>query len=151
MTAIPYDMIRAHLGTAVPFANTIGVALTALGDGTGTATLAQSEATSNHIGTQHAGAMFTLGEAASGAAVAGALAPVILQSRPLAKDARIVYTKIAKGLLTAHATTSRPGTELLSELEGQGKTVFDVSVSIIDADGETVCEMMIAWHVRLAR
>ena len=147
---VPYDMIRAHLGTAVPFANTVGIELTALGDGTGTATLEQSPETSNHIGSQHAGAMFTLGEAASGAAVAGALAPVILQSRPVAKEARIAYVKIAKGLLTATAKTSRPGADLLAELQSEGKTVFDVTVDICDADGDTVCEMSVAWHVRPA-
>jgi acyl-coenzyme A thioesterase PaaI-like protein len=147
MTA-PYDMIRAHLGTAVPFANTTGVILTALGDGTGEATLEQRPETSNHIGTQHAGAMFTLGEAASGAAVAGALAPVILQSRPVAKEARIGYVKIAKGTLTATAQTSRPGADLLAELQSEGKTVFDVTVDIRDSEGETVCEMTVAWHVR---
>lgn len=149
MTATPYDMIRTHLSTAVPFANTVGVNLTALGDGTGSATLEQTNATSNHIGTQHAGAMFTLGEAASGAAVAGALAPVILQSRPVAKNARIAYTKIAKGVLTATAATSRPGAALLDELQRDGKVVFDVSVGITDAQGDTVCEMSVAWHVKM--
>ena len=144
----PYDMIRTHLGTAVPFANTVGVELTALGDGTGEATLEQRPETSNHIGTQHAGAMFTLGEAASGAAVAGALAPVILQSRPVAKEARIAYVKIAKGTLTARAQTDRPGADLLSELNSEGKTVFDVHISIMDSAEEVVCEMSVAWHVR---
>lgn len=144
----PYDMIRTHLGTAVPFANTVGVTLTALGDGTGEATLEQRAETSNHIGSQHAGAMFTLGEAASGAAVAGAWAPVILQCRPVAKDARIKYVKIAKGTLTATGTTSRPGAEILAELQTEGKVVFDVAVIIADAPGDTVCEMSVAWHVK---
>ncbi len=144
----PYDMIRAHLGEAVPFATTVGIQLTALGDGTGEARLEQRPETSNHIATQHAGAMFTLGEAASGAAVAGALTPVILESRPVAKEARIAYVKIAKGTLTASAATSRPGTELLAELQSEGKTVFDVAVDIRDAAGDTVSEMTVAWHVK---
>ncbi len=145
----PYEMIRAHLSTAVPFANTVGVVLGPVGDGTGHATLEQRKQTSNHIDTQHAGAMFTLGEAASGAAVAGALAPVILQSRPVAKDARIGFVKIAKGTLTADAATSRPGSDLLAELQDSGKVVFDVDVDIKDAAGDTVCEMRVAWHVTM--
>lgn len=144
----PYDMIRAHLSQAVPFANTVGVVLGAIGDGTAEASLDQRKETSNHIDTQHAGAMFTLGEAASGAALAGALAPVLLNCRPVAKDARIAYVKIAKGTLHATAKTSRPGGELLAELKAEGKVVFDVNVDIRDAGGDTVVEMVVAWHVR---
>ena len=146
--AAPYDMIRDHLSQAVPFANTVGVVLGDITDSTATATLEQRPETSNHIQTQHAGAMFTLGEAASGAALAGALAPVILQSRPVAKDARISYVKIAKGTLQAEARTSRPGPDLLAELGAEGKVVFDVIVDIRDSEGDTVAEMTVAWHVR---
>lgn len=47
-------------------------------DGKASAQLAQRDDTTNHIKTQHAGAIFTLGEAASGAAMAATLAVVIL-------------------------------------------------------------------------
>jgi uncharacterized protein (TIGR00369 family) len=143
----PYDMIKAHLGQAVPFANTVGVTLLDVGDGTASAQLEQSKATSNHIGTQHAGAMFTLAEQASGAALAGALATVILECRPVAKDAQISYVKIAKGTLTAHAKTSRAGADILAELLETGKTVFAVDVDVQDANADTVVSMTINWHV----
>ena len=144
----PFEMIRAHLSTAVPFANTVGVKLEEITAEGARASLEQSKATSNHIETQHAGAMFTLGEAASGAALAGVLAPVILQSRPVAKDARISYVKIAKGTLTAHGKAERSSADLLAELGSEGKVVFDVAVDIQDADGDTVAEMVVAWHVK---
>lgn len=144
----PYDMIRAHLSKAVPFANTVGVVLGEITDSTAQATLEQRPETSNHIQSQHAGAMFTLGEAASGAALAGALAPVILQCRPVAKDAKIAYVKIAKGTLNASAKTSRPGPEVMAELQSEGKVVFDVHVDIKDSEGDTVAEMSVAWHVK---
>ena len=146
----PYDMIKAHLGQAVPFANHVGVQLLEIGDGTASASLEQRAGTSNHIQTQHAGAMFTLGEAASGAALAGALAPVILQSRPVAAGATIKYVKIARGTLTAHAKTSAAGAELLATLKAEGKVAFDVDVDIRDADGDTVVEMQVGWHVKTA-
>lgn len=143
----PYDMIKAHLGQAVPFANTVGVKLLDIGDGVASAELDQSEATSNHIGSQHAGAMFTLAEAASGAALAGALAPVVLECRPVAKDAHIAYVKIAKGTLTAHAKTERPGADVLAELQETGKTVFSIEVDVQDASGDSVVAMRVNWHV----
>lgn len=139
----PYDMIKAQLGTIVPFQNFVGVELLELVDGKASAQLAQRDETTNHIKTQHAGAMFTLGEAAS----AAALAPVILSVRPVAAGATIAFTKIAKGTLTAHAKTSVPSNDLLAKLEADGKVAFEVLVDIQDSDKDTVAEMAITWHV----
>jgi len=143
----PFDMIKEQLGAVVPFQNHVGVRLLDLSDGTASATLEQSKETSNHIQTQHAGAMFTLGEAASGAAMAGAMAPVIMTVRPVAKDARIAYVKIAKGTLTAHAKTSAPSADLLAELKSVGKVAFEVTIDIRDAEDDTVAEMAVTWHL----
>lgn len=146
----PYDMIRTHLSTVIPFANHVGVELGDIGDGIATAVLEQRTETSNHIQTQHAGAMFTLGEAASGAALAGALAPVILEVRPVASGATISYVKIAKGTLTAVAKTDTAGATLLATLKETGKVAFDVDVDIRDGDDDTVVTMKVGWHVRKA-
>ena len=62
----PYEMLKAQLSAVVPFASYVGVELGTIGEGTATATLDQSHNTSNHIATMHAGALFTLAEAASG-------------------------------------------------------------------------------------
>lgn len=147
----PYEMIKTHLGQAVPFAAHTGVELLMIADGTATAQLAQARETENHINGQHAGAMFTLGEAASGAAVAGALAPVILQMRPVAATAKIAFVKFAQGTLTATARTSRKGAELMAEIEASGKVAFDVDVDIKNCDGETVVEMKVNWYVSPTR
>lgn len=145
-----YEMILQHLGTAVPFATHAGVTLLSLEDGAGAAAMEQTETSINHIGTQHAGALFTLGEAASGAAAAGAFADRILTLRMVAGEARIAYKKIAKGRIIATAQTTRPGADLRAALEADGKTAFDVQVSLADADGQAVAEMTVAWHVKKA-
>lgn len=147
----PYETIKTHLDAAVPFATHVGVTLLEIGDGTARAELVQRPETSNHIQSMHAGAMFTLGEAASGAAMAGALAPVILQMRPVAATAQIGFVKIAKGRLTAQAKTSRDGAALMATLQEAGKVAFDVTVDIQDESGDTVVEMTVNWHVSAAR
>lgn len=147
----PYDMIKSHLDTAVPFANHVGVKLLDVGDGVASAELAQRPEVSNHIHSMHAGAMFTLGEAASGAAMAGALAPVILGMRPVAATGQIAFKKVAKGTLTAHAKTSKDAAHLMQALKDDGKVAFDVSVDIRDALGETVVEMTVNWYVSASR
>jgi acyl-coenzyme A thioesterase PaaI-like protein len=132
----------------VPFATHAGVEITDVADGQGTARMPQTETSINHIGSQHAGALFTLGEAASGAAMAGAFAPVILEVRPIAGKAEITYTKVAKGMITAHARTMLPGAELLEKLNADGKVAFDVTVNLTNADGDQVAQMTVAWHVK---
>ena len=147
----PYDAIRAQLGTAVPFATHTGVELTEVGDGHALARLPQTDHSINHIQTQHAGALFTLGEAASGAAMAGALAPVLLTVRPVAAQAEIAYVAVARGTITAEAHTSEAGGALLSRLEAEGRVRFDVDVSLRDEAQETVATMRVGWHVSRPR
>lgn len=147
----PYDMIKTHLDAAVPFARHVGVELLEIGDGTARAQLAQRKEVSNHISSMHAGAMFTLAEAASGAALAGALAPVILEMRPVAANAQIAFKKVAKGALTAHAKASQDGASLIKTIEDAGKVAFDVAVDVQDAEGDTVVEMKVNWYVSKAR
>jgi len=147
----PYELIKAHLGQAVPYATHTGVELLEISDGSAKARLAQRRDTENHIKGQHAGAMFTLGEAASGAAVAGALAPVILQMRPVAAMAEITYKKFAEGTLDATATTSHRGADLMALIDRDGKVAFDVEIDIRNAKGETVVEMKVNWYVSPVR
>ncbi len=145
-----FDMIRRQLSDAVPYARHSGVELLEIGDGYATAQLPQKDFTLNHIATQHAGALFTLGETASGGAMAGAIAPVLLQARPVAACASIAYKRIAKGLISAKATTSRAGSMILAELKEQKKAVFDADVIMTDEDGEEVATLKVEWNVRLS-
>lgn len=145
-----YDVIAQQLGTAVPFAGHAGVRMDEVGDGTATARLAQTETSVNHLGTQHAGALFTLGEAASGGAMAGAIASVLMQARPVAASARIDYAKAAKGEITARARTGRPGADILAELQEAKRAVFDVDVELTNEDGVVVATMTVGWNVRLS-
>mgnify|MGYP003776739533 FL=1 len=95
-----YEMIKAHLGKAVPYATHTGAELLEISDGEAKARLTQRPETENHIKGQHAGAMFTLGEAASGAAVAGILAPVISQMRPLRRWPKLHTASLPKARLS---------------------------------------------------
>ena len=147
----PYDMIKSHLDSAVPFATHTGVKLLEIGDGVASAELDQRNEVSNHIGSMHAGAMFTLGEAASGAALAGAFGPAIMQMRPVAATAKIAFKKVAHGLLTAHAKASQGGAELMQAIETDGKVAFDINVDVQDASGDTVVEMTVNWYVSKQR
>ncbi len=143
------EIIRDQLNRSVPFASHTGIAIDEIRDGEAIASLEQSDITINHIGTQHAGALFTLGETASGAAMAGVFAEKLLAIRPLAANATIAYSRIAKGTITARATISDKATSLRDALDEVGKVTFMVTVSLSDRDGEQVAKMNVDWYVSL--
>ena len=144
----PHDLIKTHLGRSVPYATHTGVEIIAVGDGVGRARLELGPASEKRFNGQHAGTMITLGEAASGAAVAEALAPVILQMLPVAEIAEITHRKCAHGMLIATARTSCGADELMAMIARDGRVAFDVVVDIRDAEEETVVEMKVNWFVR---
>lgn len=100
------------------------------------------------MSTQHAAALFGVGEAASGAAMAGAFADMMGRFTPLARSAEIRYLKPARGPITATAVTSGDPGELLSRLETDGKVEFDVDIELGDSAGVGVAGMTVSWHLR---
>lgn len=144
----PYEMIKAHMSASVPFANHTGVVIEEVAHGTSRTTLERRPETSNHIGSQHAGALFTLGEAASGAAMAGGFVEIMMQIRPVAAKAEIAYTKIAKGKITAHAEVKGDIPALRAELDENGRVQFPVHVQMTDEEGNDVSAMTVDWHLK---
>jgi acyl-coenzyme A thioesterase PaaI-like protein len=98
-----YDLIRKQLGKTVPFARHASVEIEMIDKGRAVARLPFRPEGLNHIGTQHAGALFTVGEAASGAAMAGMFAPILLEIWPVAAEAAIRFLAVAMGPVRAEA------------------------------------------------
>lgn len=146
----PFDIIREQLGQAVPFARHAGVRLAHVEAGMAQAELEQTEISINHIGTQHAGALFTLGETASGGAMAGLFAERILNVRPIAGEAQVRYTRLAKGRITAEARVIGTAADILGAFERDKRVAFDVAVVMSDADEREVATMRVSWTVKAA-
>jgi len=143
----PFDALRAQLSAVVPFAAHVGVALREIAPGEASATLDQTHSTSNHIATMHAGALFTLAEAASGAAMAGLFLERLAQLRPVAASATIDFVKPARGAITARAAVEGDKAALFAALEAEGKVRFPVRIRMEDAEGREVARMSVDWHV----
>lgn len=146
----PYDFVKEQISKTVPYAAHTGVELISIADGTSTARLPERPETLNHIASQHAGALFTLGEAASGAAMAGGFLPVITAVRPVAAKAAIKYVKVAKGTIEASGQVSKPAAELLETLAAEERVQFTVDVIMRDSSGADVAIMSVDWHVSKA-
>ena len=144
----PFDVIREQLGQAVPFARHAGVKLSHIEAGFARAEIEQTATSINHIGTQHAGALFTLGETASGGAMAGLFADRILNVRPIAGEAQIRYSRLAKGRIVAESKIAGEASQILAAFERDKKVAFDVAVTLSDAEGKEVATMRVSWTVK---
>ncbi|MDX3643340.1 DUF4442 domain-containing protein [Streptomyces sp. MB09-02B] len=102
----------------------------------------------NHVGGPHAGAMFTLGETASGAVVLAAFGDQLSRAVPLAVRAEIAYRKLAMGPVTATATLGRSAAEVVAELDAGQRPEFPVTIAIRRADGAVTGEMTVVWTLR---
>jgi len=144
-----FDAIAKGMTMAIPFAGHLGVTVTSMAEGEAVALLPEREELKNHVGSQHAGALFTVAETASGAAFVGAFAERMGEITPLARSADINYEKIAKGPIEASATLGTPKEEALATLDRDGKVEFLCEVVLTDGDGTQVASANVRWHVRL--
>jgi len=144
-----FDAIAEGMTQAVPFAGFLGVEVTSVGAGEAVARLPERAELTNHVGSQHAGALFTVAETASGAAFVGAFAERMGDVTPLARSAEISYEKIAKGPIDASAKLGVDPAAALATLDAEGKVVFPCEVELNDAAGQRVATAIVQWHVRL--
>jgi acyl-coenzyme A thioesterase PaaI-like protein len=148
MATADYAAIAAGLGQAIPFNVHLGLKDTMVGEDHGSVKLPDDERLRNHVGSQHAGGLFSAGEAASGAAFVGAFLDIMGEITPLAESAEIAYRKLAKGEITATASFGEDREELKAKLAADGRVRFPIAVEMTDADGTVVAEMTVKWYVR---
>jgi acyl-coenzyme A thioesterase PaaI-like protein len=146
-----FDAIAQGMTQAVPFAGFLGLDIASVAAGEATVVLPERADLTNHVGSQHAGALFTAAEAASGAAFVGAFAERMGDVTPLARSAEISYEKIARGPIEARAKLAVPAAEALATLDAEGKVVFPCEIELTDASGQRVATATVQWHVRLNR
>lgn len=146
-----FSALQEQLVQAVPFAGQARVSIRSLQDGHAVGTIPAAEELANHLGTVHAGALFTLGETISGAAVAGAFADVLLSCKMVAAGASISYQKPARGEITAEAVI-RGGAEAARQaLAAEGISRFHVEVTLRDASSAVVASLDVDWRVSVRK
>ena len=142
-----YEAVRAGLEQAIPFNRHVGLEILEAGPERGVVRLPEADHLKNHVGSQHAAALFAAAEAASGAAFVGAFADLLGDVTPLAKSAEIAYRRVARGPITATASVAN-AEALRGELRESGRLEFPVRVALRDGEGNEVAEVTVSWHVR---
>jgi uncharacterized protein (TIGR00369 family) len=143
-----FDLIAKGMSQVVPFVGYLDLRIESIAAGEATVVLPDRPELKNHVGSQHAGALFSVAETASGAAFVGAFAERMGEVRPLARSAEISYEKIAKGEVTARATLGVPAAEALGTLDSEGVVEFPCEIELSDAEGNSVATATVRWHVR---
>jgi acyl-coenzyme A thioesterase PaaI-like protein len=144
-----FDAIAKGMTQAVPFAGHLALEITSVAPGEAVVLLPERAELTNHVGSQHAGALFTAAETASGAAFVGAFAERMGEVTPLARSAEISYEKIARGPIEATARLGVQGGEALATLDADGKVEFPCEIELTDGSGQRVAVATVHWHVRL--
>lgn len=146
---IDFDAVAKGMAIAVPYISHMGIEVTEMSEGEATAVLPDRPELHNHVGSQHAGALFGVAETASGAAFVGAFAIRMGDVTPLARSAEIAYVKVARGPVEAKAKLGVPADEALATLDKEGRVDFSVEVEMTDGEGDTVATATVDWNVRL--
>lgn len=133
---------------AVPFARTLGIVFDSAGDGRASCRLPDRADLHNHVAGPHAGALFTLAESASGAALLTAFGDQLNRAVPLATASTIRYHKLAMGEVTAEARLLTSREEVVAKLDAGERPEFDVKVEIRNADGVVVATLTVGWTLR---
>ena len=142
-----YERIKEQFTQHVPFFATIGLVLDTVGHGVARARLENRKEITNHLGTLHAGALFTLGEGASGAAVIGAFADIAEDIRALSTKSNITYQNIARGLTLCDATVIEPIDSLRHKLDHEGQVDCNVDVRLFTSSDKLVATMTVTWVI----
>jgi acyl-coenzyme A thioesterase PaaI-like protein len=103
----------------------------------------------NHAGGRHAGALYTVGYAASRALVAAALGPERESARAQMVDSKIAYEKVVtSGVVTASAEPAGEDWEDLLARISDGEAVqLPTSVTLRNEAGKAVTAMSVRWQV----
>jgi len=136
------------LRSMIPMVETLDLRVTEMDTGKCVMLLPEQPAYFNHIGKPHAGAMFTLGESASGGVVVSELTPLLDRGTPLVVEITIRYLKIARGDITAVATMSKSAEEIEQILDDGGRPEWVVDIDLIDGTGTKTGSMTALWTIK---
>lgn len=138
------------LTAMIPFIGTVGIRIDHVGRGEATATLPARHEVNNHMGTAHAGAVYTLGESASGGVVLSLFGDLLPDLFVALKAATVAHHKAAPGDVVATARLEGDAREIRGAYQATGKVDFDVLVEM--AVGELpVATMTYTWAIRAPR
>jgi acyl-coenzyme A thioesterase PaaI-like protein len=103
----------------------------------------------NHLGTVHAGAQFSLAEAASGQWLLDRFGDAAADYVAVVRHADVKFRRPATGELTTQAGASPEEAErFLETLTRRGRATIEVRVQVLGADGSATLESTFEWFAQ---
>ena len=130
-----------------PYNAHVGIDVQPSASGIGAVSVPEGEYLNNHIGSRHAGALFSIGDAAAAALLETTFPADFVRTLVPGRE-QISYERMAKGPLRATARIS-DGTGIDAVLAiGAGRVgSFEVEVETVDEDDRVVALMRIEYRV----
>jgi thioesterase domain-containing protein len=105
----------------------------------------------NHVGTVHAGAQFSLAEAASGQWLLDRFGERAAEYLAIVRHAEVRYRRPARGELVARAEVSTEEFERFRDaLERRGRASIEILVKVLAGDGGATLEGSFEWFAQRA-
>ena len=115
-------------------------------------TLPEDARYQNHVGTVHAGAQFSLAEAASGQWLLGKFGDAAADYLAVVRHVDVKYRRPATGELTAKAEVSDEEAERFRDtLERRRRAAIEVGVQVCGADRGVTLEGTFEWFAQRVR
>lgn len=150
MTDVDYEQVAQTIADTVPLVRTMGLEFGEVRPGYGEVFLS-GERTDlhNHLGGPHAGALFTLAETASGAAVLSMFLDFMGEGGLVVPErVEVHFGRLARGDVKATAQVRESEEELMATVERDDRVRFPVRVELTNRDEEIVSELIFHWYVR---
>lgn len=144
------EHVKTMLTDMIPFIRTVGLKLDDVGQGVAIATLPSRVQVQNHLGTAHAGAVYTLGESASGGVVLSLFADLLPGVFIALKSATVSHLMATPGDVKAHARLDGIPRVVRESYEADGRVDFDVVVDMSVGEVATA-RVVYTWAVRAPR
>lgn len=138
------------LPNLVPFVGTVGIQVDTIEPGSATATLPYRNEVGNHMGTAHAGAVYSLGETAAGGVLLSVFADQMSSAYIALKSAHVKHHKARPGDVVAQAKLVGDAAAMRAAYDADGKADFDVHVDLNVGDTR-IAEVLYTWAVRKPR
>lgn len=132
--------------TTLPFAQLLGIHRHT--EEPRTMVLPASDACANHIGTVHAGALYTLAECCSGNRIIEVFGPRFDEVLTVLRRAEVKYRAAATGTLHARPQVADDAVDtFLETFNTRGRALLPIDAVVTMADGSRVMQATFQWYV----
>ena len=146
---MPMDLenIRQLFRQLVPFVTKVGIEIDEVADHHVKLRFPRDPSNFNHVGSYHAGALFTFAETSAAAGLAMALD--LSRYRIVVKHGEIAYRRAVYDEITC-SVDIRPEqlTEATAVVEREGRGTVPVTVQFLDRDGQVCTEATMTFHLK---